>query len=302
MVLKITDLSDIDEVTSSFRFEGAADFRFCDPRSAFDAAAAGRETLHFLGMHVDDPIWNVELHIANGVGAVEVTRRLIEIDADGSIRLTGYFNSKVASSFDLRFFPFDRQELTIFIESFTYDNQIVELVSTDEHVSLSKEIYPTEWQLDGIRAHVEDAVNPRNRIPFSRAVVSIDITREWGFYLFKLWIPLSLIVALSWSVFWMPTESLANRIRFASTAFLTIVAYQFAVAGNLPKVAYLTLMDQLMIGSFVLIALSALASMMYVQIREVDPDRAVRFDARCRWLFPLAYVGGITSMWLVYAV
>jgi len=129
----------------------------------------------------------------------------------------------------------------------------------------------------------------------------VDISREWGFYIFKLWIPLSLIVALSWSVFWMPSESLANRIRFASTAFLTIVAYQFAIAGSLPRVAYLTLMDQLMIGSFILIALSALASMIYVTARERDPEAALLLDRRCRWIFPLAYGSGLVLMWLVYA-
>jgi len=143
--LQITELNEIDERASSFRFEGLADFSLCDPRSAFDPAVAGQETLRFSGIDREDPVWNVNLHIANGMGAVEVTRRLIEIDADGSIRLTGYFNSRVASAFDLRSFPFDRQGLTIFVESFDYNNQIVELVSTDAQVSLSEDIYATEW-------------------------------------------------------------------------------------------------------------------------------------------------------------
>jgi hypothetical protein len=299
--LQITELGDIDELTSSFQFEGYANFRLCDPRAAFDAVAAGRPMLRFVGTNIEDPVWNVKLHVANGLGATEVTQRLIEIDADGSIRLSGYFNSKVANAYDLQLFPFDRQELTIYIESFTYNNESVVLVSTDEHVSLSDEIYATEWQIGKIRAHVEDAVNPRERTPFSRAVITVDIVREWGFYLFKLWLPLSLIVGLSWSVFWMPNETLASRIRLASTAFLTVVAYQFAVAGSLPKVAYLTLMDRLMIGSFILIALTALQSMSREAFREGEPERALRWDQWCRWLFPLAYVGGIAAMWLVCA-
>jgi hypothetical protein len=299
--MQITELNQIDERTSSFRFEGFGDFQFCDPRSAFDPVAAGRKTRRIVGIHENYPIWNVKLHVANGLGAVEVTQRLVEIQFDGSVQITGYFNSRVASAFDLRLFPFDRQALVIYVESFNYNNRLVELVSRDDLVSISDDVYLTEWHFEGIRTHVETATNPRERTPFSRVVISIDVAREWGYYLFKLWIPLSLIVALSWSVFWMPAETLANRIRLASTAFLTIVAYQFSISGSLPKVAYLTLMDQLMIGSFILIALSALESMICVTTRDKHPKFALGLDRRARRIMPMAYLGGLGAMWLIYA-
>ena len=36
LALQLTELNAIDELTSSFRFEGFMEFRICDPRSAFD--------------------------------------------------------------------------------------------------------------------------------------------------------------------------------------------------------------------------------------------------------------------------
>jgi hypothetical protein len=171
----------------------------------------------------------------------------------------------------------------------------------DEDLSVSEDLQPVEWKIERIRARVEDAKRPYARPSFSRVVVSLDVAREWGFYLFKLWLPLSLIVALSWSVFWMSDESLVNRVRVAATAFLTVVAYQFAIAGSLPKVAYLTLMDRLMIMSFALIALSVVQSMTSTKMRDKDGERALRFDRRCRWLFPLTYAAGILTMALLYA-
>ena len=118
IALQITEFDNIDEVNSHFRFEGYGDFRWCDPRMAFDANAEGRNVRRYFGTTRNTPHWNVNLTVANGIGAVEVTRRLIEISSDGSIRVSGYFNSKVAAVFDLRQFPFDEQTFEIQIESF----------------------------------------------------------------------------------------------------------------------------------------------------------------------------------------
>ena len=298
--LQITELSDIDVLKSRFRFEGYGDFRWCDPRSAFDAEAEGRDVRRHFGMSGRYPVWSTDLSVANGVGAFEVTRRLIEIHSDGSIRVSGYFNSVVAAPFDLRLFPFDQQTLEIKIESVTYNGETIQFITDDSRVSFAPDLFLPEWRIEEIHARVEQTVNVRHHLPFSRAVIALHVTREWGFYVFKLWVPLFLIVALSWSIFWMQDESLANRIRISATAFLTVVAYQFAISGNLPKVAYLTLMDRLMVASFVLIALSALQSMPVVKLRDTNPERAAALDRTSRWLFPLAYMAFILGISLAY--
>lgn len=297
--LQITELDSIDELNSQFRFEGYANFRWCDPRMAFDAAAEGQKVRRYFGLTGDIPYWNVNLTIANSIGAIETTRRLIEIHSDGNIRVSGYFNSKVAAPFDLRQFPFDRQTFEIQIESFTYNNESVRLVTGDDRVSYSPDLYLSEWQITGLEAYVEQTKNVRDRVPFSRAVIKMQVTREWGFYVYKLWVPLLLIVGLSFSIFWMRDESLAGRIRISATAFLTVVAYQFAISGNLPKVAYLTIMDRLMVTSFVLIALTAVQSMAVDKLRKVQPERATRLDRISRWLFPLGYAGVVAMIAII---
>jgi hypothetical protein len=298
--LQITELDNIDEVNSQFRFEGYGDFRWCDPRMAFDAEAEGQNVRRYFGLTGDTPYWNVKLRVANSIGAIEVTRRLMEVFSDGRIRVSGYFSSKVATLFDLRQFPFDEQTFEIQIESFTYNSEMVELVTNDDRVRYAPDLFLPEWRIAGINAHVEKTLNVRDHIPFSRVVIGLHLAREWGFYVYKLWVPLFLIVALSWSVFWMQGESLANRVRMSATAFLTVVAYQFAISGSLPKVAYLTIMDRLMVASFVLIALTALESMLVVRLANANPERAVRLDRMSRWLFPLGYAGIIAAIAIIH--
>ena len=130
----------------------------------------------------------------------------------------------------------------------------------------------------------------RDRAESPSPKVEVEVTREYGFYILKVGVPLVLIVVLSWAVFWMKDEPMAGRIRISSTGVLTIVAFQFAVGGNLPRVPYLTLLDRVMIVSFMLIAITVLQSILVAHYEERDVSRARRIDRVSRWVFPLLYV------------
>jgi hypothetical protein len=288
--LYLTKLTDIDEFNSRFRFEAYARFEWCDPREAFDAEAEGSDMRQVLV----DPrkyvqLWTPDLSIANGIGEPNVTKSMIEIWADGRVRISGYFNSAVTVPFDLRHFPFDRQSFEIELESFSFNREEIELHWMENFGGYQEDIYLPEWRIESTEILIDQPVDIRDQVAFSRAVFVINVAREYGYYIFKLSIPLLLIVALSWTVFWMHDESLASRMRVSATAFLTIVAYQFAISNSLPKVAYLTTMDRLMIASFVLVALSALQNMIVRYVFRDNRDVADTVDRLSRWLFPVAF-------------
>jgi hypothetical protein len=298
----LTELTDIDELSSRFRFEAYGEFKWCDPRMAFDADAAGTNVQHIIGIRQKNlPFWTPNLRIANGVGSAQVTESLVEIRADGLIRNTGYFNSVVTVPFDLQHFPFDKQIFEIQIESFGFNSDALELRWMADSGGFHDEIFLPEWHIDRTDTRIEQTIEVRNRVPFSQAVYVINVSREYGYYLFKLSVPLLLIVMLSWTVFWM-ADGLASRIRVSATAFLTIVAYQFAISNSLPKVAYLTTMDRLMITSFILVALSALENMFVCHVFRDNPGRAEMTDRISRWAaygMERAYQGGRSSrLWM----
>jgi hypothetical protein len=300
----LLSLSDVDVIHSRFRFEGYAEFEWCDPRQAFDEDIEGKPSLLFFGdaaKEAGKDMWIPDISVADSIGAATSTARRMEIRADGTVRISGFFSSAVAARFDLRHFPFDRQSLAIAMESFTFNRDVVQLRPNQNLVGYEEDLYLPEWLVNSVTVSTIDAGQVRDRVPFSRVEFKVNIERETGYYLFKLSVPLILIVMLSWSVFWMRNESLGGRMRISSTAFLTIVAYQFAVSGSLPKVAYLTLMDKLMIASFILIALSALENMVAVLLAERNPEGARKLDRRSQWIFPLAYMAMIATVALVAA-
>ncbi len=121
----------------------------------------------------------------------------------------------------------------------------------------------------------------------------IGIARKPGFYLWKVFLPLVIIVALSWSIFWMPEERFAGRSRITATGVLTLVAYQFAFGADQPRIGYLTLLDKTMILSFGLLASSMLESLIVSRLQDSNPDRALGVDRLSRMIFPAVYAIGL---------
>jgi hypothetical protein len=132
--------------------------------------------------------------------------------------------------------------------------------------------------------------------------VTLKVDRESGFYVWKILVPLVLLVAISWSVFWMSGESLAARIGILFTGILAVVAYQFVINAVLPKVTYFTLWDTLLLLlSFVLMALTVAVNVVQAVLRiRGRAERANEIDATARVAFPVTYVAGLAVFLLAY--
>lgn len=299
----VVELTEIDVIRGSFQFLGYVEAEWCDPRLGFEPAGPGASEKLFVGPEAQAAMgrmWRPDILLSNEIESVQLGKLTLTIAPDGTVRLRALFNARLAAEYDLRRFPFDDQILPIHIESFTWNSQQVRFSARDTAIGFAASVAIPEWHISQVRHRLEDARHIRDGKPFARLAVEVQITRDYGFYLTKLAGPLLLIVALSWSVFWMRDEPLAGRIRISATSVLTIVAYQFAIARDLPKVAYLTALDEVMILSFVLISLTALESMLMDHTRSRDEALALRIDRTCRWLFPLGYAFALATLAAIY--
>lgn len=287
----VTELRDIDPVRGSFHFQGSFHVLWCDSRLAFDPEEAGTEERVLLGSAANaefERIWNPRGFPVNRAGNFEVTERVLRIRHDGSLRQDLNVSVDLATRFDLRRFPFDRQNLELNVESSAWNRDQVRLVPTPSHTGFSDDFEIPEWKILQVTNHVEEVAVLRSDVPFERAVIEIEIERQSGFYLWKGILPLVVIVAISWSVFWMSDERFAGRSRISATGVLTIVAYQFVLGEGLPRVAYLTVLDKIMIISFGLLAVTTLESLL-VSRQPEGSEAAHRIDRASRLLFPLVY-------------
>jgi hypothetical protein len=289
----VRDLRGIDPRRDAFEFQGYVRSQWCDPRLAFDPAQAGRSELLLTGAEAERKlasIWMPGAFPVNPVSPLRISERVLRVRSDGTVRHDLNVGVDLVAHYDLRRFPFDHQTLEVQVESFAWDERSVRF-APDAATELSEELTIPEWEIRGISKRVEEVDALRGDAPFSRLVLSIEIARKPGFYLWKIFLPLLIIVAISWSVFWMSDERLAGRSRISATGVLTVVAYQFVIAEDLPRVPYLTLLDQVTLVSFVLLAVTVLESMWVARHQQSDPERGARIDRASRWIFPGVYAG-----------
>ncbi len=294
----VNDIRGIDPVDNEFEFRGYIRVLWCDPRIAFDPQAEGQSERVFMGEQAEHELrrmWFPAGYPVNGVGEVAASERILRIRHDGTVKHSINVRVPLATHFDLRRFPFDRQTLELQIESFAWDRDHLQFVHDDSISGFSEEIAIPEWNIEAVAGSVIEVAVMESDTPFARYILEIEIARKPGFYLWKVFLPLVLIVALSWSVFWMTDERFSNRSRISATGVLTIVAYQFAFAKDLPRIGYLTLLDQIMIGSFVLLAVTVVESLLVDRANSTDPLKAHRIDRTSRWLFPAVYAAMLAA-------
>jgi hypothetical protein len=112
--------------------------------------------------------------------------------------------------------------------------------------------------------------------------------------------PLSLIVLMSWIVFWLDPSRVDAQVGLAATAILTLIAFRFSIENLLPPVSYLTRLDYFLTGCTWLVFLAMLE--VVITARLVNDERlapARRIDRWSRGIFPVLFAS--LAGWSLFA-
>jgi neurotransmitter-gated ion-channel len=298
--LFIVEVTEVNEVDNTFTIEVFMDNVWCDrnrPRQEWSKEPiTGSEVKERL-----DDGWNPNITFVDEIEAPTKENEELTLLPGGTVEYKQKFNVTLENRYDLRRFPFDRQTLRIELESFDWTAKQLELTEGPDLVGFSERFEIPEWRAVAVDSYIKEQPEERDRGPFSELVVTLDVDRESGFYVWKILVPLVLLVGISWSVFWMSGESLAARIAISFTGILTVVAYQFVINEVLPKIPYFTLWDTILLLSFVLMALTVAVNVLQAVLRIRDRVKlANEIDATARVAFPVTYAAGLAVFLLAY--
>jgi len=139
---------------------------------------------------------------------------------------------------------------------------------------------------------------------FPALVLMIPFRRRSGFYLWRVLLIIVFITVMSWVTFAMdPTDGFANRMNIVVTLFLSIVAFLFAIADNLPKVPYLTFMDKVITLSFIWLFLTAVENFVVYLLHEgVYGTIGSTIDYISLGAFPIGYFAIIIFMYIIMQI
>jgi hypothetical protein len=229
----------------------------------------------------------------------EIERQSVQFDEtelrEGRCMRARRLHSKLRTGYNLRTFPFDFQALTLELSDAEfpsrqvhYDDQAIAGIDDGVLQQLAAwKVMPGLHVQRTTRAFRWDPGAP----DYDYATFSVTVRRHVSYHLGKYFLPLLLIVIVSFGVFWIDPDDLSSEMQVAVTCLLAAVALQLAEGSELPDVDYLTIADRAFATSYVAIAAAVLQAVYTNYLaRAGRKARAVTVDRWCRVAFPLGLV------------
>lgn len=293
--LYITNLVDVDETRDSFEVAGYLTSRWNDPRLALpvDGAADDQVEPNATRAFQIEDIWTPPIEAVNSISHKRNSYSLV-VNRNGTVTYVESFDAVLSNLYALRRFPFDSQVLQLEFQPFLSSVTEVQFapqalptaISPDKHVELAA------WHIQDLRYLPEkvtgDSVAPATR----KALFQIGIKRRSGFYVWKIILPLLMMTMIPGVVFWIDPKEFDWLLKVPLTMLLAIVAFEFAVVRDLPRIGYLTFLDVMFLASFAFCFL-AILDITLVYLLQKGGRRALAVKIHCagRWAYPLAYFG-----------
>jgi Neurotransmitter-gated ion-channel ligand binding domain/Neurotransmitter-gated ion-channel transmembrane region len=289
--LHIINLAAIDEVNEQFLMDAYLFARWIDPRLAYTPKGPQDQTRNY----ANGQIWVPQLEMINAASPRERDEISIAVSPEGTVRYAERLLVRLSSRFELRRFPFDQQRLLVIIHPFLADGPRIKFKFDDASTWTASEFTSfsslAQWRLISMNSQLRTAP-AYSGLTVPEARFEIHVVRRSSFYLWKVFLPLLLMVFLSWAVFWIEASDLSNQVQVAVTTILTVIAFAFAISATMPRLPYLTYIDAFFLECYIYVFL-AVVELMTVHVThrsELRRDLGLQIRRFSRWVIPASFV------------
>lgn len=299
--LNLEQIIGIDQKQETLSLVASVKMAWEDPRLAFSPDRCHCAEKTFTADTLDDfiqltgGVWP-NFIIANQRNDRRTDDLLIQLTAGGRVSYTERFNADVQEDFDFRRFPFDTQsvylDLDLALAQDDYEYRVL-----DGYSRIDADFVDDEFILQppSLAIHASGA----NREAASRFTFSTAIGRHWSYFLFRIFIPILLILVVSWVTFFL--KDYGKRIDVASGNLLLFIALSFNLAENYPRLGYLTLLDSVMAATFIVNALLVVYNVYLRRMQMQGKSAEVeKINNLIDQIYPLAWVVMAVIIILIY--
>ena len=240
-----------------------------------------------------DEVWTPQIDVVNTGRLFKHVQKSVEVLGNSRLRQVQRYNGALVFGYDAHRYPFDTQDIVITLLSEGYAQDTI-VITIDESVTGRNpaEFDIPDWFIPDVNAliatkHLEILDRDHSAFEFH-----IPAERRSGYFIWKVIVPLMLIVFMSWTVFWIDPSQVGPQISMSATSMLTLIAFQFAMGSMLPRLSYFTIMDRFVVGSTVLVFLALIESITtnYLVTTADRVNLALKMDRYCRWVFPVIFL------------
>ena len=227
-------------------------------------------------------------------------------------------------SFDFKKFPFDKQKLIINITSgirssadkklvkYAADTASVALITPEEGAFIGinkfkKNNYLREWKVNSVDIKSKEIVDKNYYDKDLKKIIThnenylnleINIERNYNHYVYKIMVPVFLILCVAWFVLWIPTKYFETRLTTSMVALLSLIAYNFVFADDIPKLQYLTSLDKYILLSYVFCCIPTFMSIWCSRFIKISQAKVTKVNSKIRTFGGLIYLVSTIQIFL----
>jgi hypothetical protein len=155
-------------------------------------------------------------------------------------------------------------------------------------LTLSRHVYPPNLR------------GPTGRAAFAQMTAALPVTGPLAGALLTTFVPIVIVLVSAALMFAVRADYVEARIGIGVTSLLTLVALQLAEADKLPVLGYATVLELIVIASYVFIvsALALVARTSWLVRQDDGITRAIRFDRRAVAVLAGCYVAAVAVILL----
>lgn len=192
------------------------------------------------------------------------------IYTDGSMFYSKGVKIVASCAMDLKDFPMDTQKCGLSLGSYGHSLADVNYKWRREKVVVEKKNIA---QFDMTEAYLNRSVMIYISGNYTQLLVYFHFERRIGYYVNQVYIPDTLIVTISWIVFWLGQDDMGGRVGLGITTLLTIMFLLGSVNMSLPRVSYAKAIDWYLIVSFVFVFLVLFECIIVYVVRQRKRSR-----------------------------
>lgn len=280
----VLDIDGVSSAQQSFTLNVFFRARWHDPEQAHDGEKA---IIKDLG-----DVWHPNIQITNRKKAFDTMEDIVTIEPDGMVSYSQRIWGDFSQILDLADFPFDSQKFEVDLVSVGHTPEEVQFVLDElDESGISDQFSLPDWHVTGHKAWGYNGTIFKGMEPIPMFTISLEAKRYTWYYLVKVIMPLLMIVAMSWIVFWIDPDQASIQIGAATTSMLTLIAYRFTIDRLVPAVSYLTRMDEFILSATILVFITLCEAVTTsVMTKHGKSDLALKIDKWFRFIIPVSFI------------
>jgi len=192
-----------------------------------------------------------------------------------------------APDFEFRKFPFDTQKFFARVDMLFPDRYFV-FEDLEQFSRVGTALGEEEWVVSSFET-VFEIRQPRGRSPHASFSFVFWAHRHLNYYVLRIILPVLAIICISWVTLFLKDYS--KRVDLAGANLLVFIAFNFTIAGDLPRLGYLTIMDIILISTFLITSIMLVCCVCLRRLETIGREAlARRIDRYLLWAYPIAYV------------